>query len=301
MPGAIQWRLNFGNRPSSLGDLGGGNPPPPTGRVTQQTPTGRGLSLLHQREGMCRALECDGQVVTGDMARTECFSRPFAEKCSDPTLHTYPACLSYNIDTLEHFTVMHETVLGVLRSLDVHKACGPDGLKARILSECADEFAVPLTKLCVLYFKQEKFPATWKRAHVTPVYKKGDRKDPANYRPVSLLSICSKVMERVVCDQLITHVAPVLSPPQHGFLAGRSCETNLTCLVKQLWDGITAGYQTDAIYADYSSVFTSVNHSLLLHKLHHPYHLSGPALRWFESYLCVREQRVVLEPRQFGA
>ena len=127
-----------------------------------------------------------------------------------------------------------------------------------------------------------------------PVFKKGDRKDPANYRPVSLLSICSKILERVVCNQLIAHVAPALSPTQHGFLAGRSCETNLTCLVKELWDAIAGGHQTDVIYTDFSSAFTSVNHSLLLHKLRRSYHVSGRALRWFESYLSGREQRVVL-------
>ena len=167
---------------------------------------------------------------------------------------------------------MHDTVLCIIRSIDVHKACGPDGLSARILSECTDELAVPLTKLFVLSLSQGKFPTIWKKAHVAPVNKKGDRKDPANYRPVSLLSICSKVLERVVCDQLVAHVTPVLSPAQHGFLAGRSCETNLTCLVNQVWDAIAAGHQPDVIYAGYSSAFTSVNHSLLLHKLHHSYH-----------------------------
>ena len=95
-------------------------------------------------------------------------------------------------------------------------------------------------------------------------------------------------------------MAPVLSPAQHGFLTGRSCETNLTCLAKQLWDAIAAGQQTDVVYTDYSSAFTSVNHSLLLHKLSHSYHLSGPALRWFESYLCGREQRVVLNGKTSG-
>ena len=122
-----------------------------------------------------------------------------------------------------------------------------------------------------------------------------------NYRPVSLLSICSKVLERVVCDQLVTHVTPVLSPAQHGFLAGRSCETNLTCLVKQLWDAIAAGHQTDVIYTDYSSAFASVYHSLLLHKLRHSYHLSGAALRWFESLWeraagCAQRKDVRLGP-----
>lgn len=246
------------------------------------------------------ALNCDGRIVTDDTERAECFSRSFAAKFSDPTVSVFPDCVSYGIDNLNHFTVMYETVHDILLSLNVHKACGPDGLSARILSECADELAVPMTKLCDLSLRQGKFPTIWKRAHVAPVFKKGDRKDPTNYRPVSLLSICSKILERVVCNQLVAHVAPVLSPAQHGFMAGRSCETNLTCFVGQLWDAIAGGHQTDVIYTDYSSAFTSVNHSLLLHKLHHSYHLSGSALRWFESYLCEREQRVVLNGKTSG-
>ena len=124
---------------------------------------------------------------------------------------------------------------------------------------------------------------------------KGDRKDPRNYRPVSLLSICSKILETVVCDKIIHHVSPVLSQAQHGFLAGRSCESNLTCLVDQLWRSMTDGDQTDVIYTDYSSAFTSVNHALLLYKLQKSYHLSGAALSWFRSYLSGREQCVVLD------
>ena len=81
-----------------------------------------------------------------------------------------------------------------------------------------------------------------------------------------------------MCDNLLLHVAPVLSLDQHGFLAGRSCDSNLACLMNQLWESISGGHQTDVIYTDFSSAFTSVNHELLLYKLEMSYHLSGPAL-----------------------
>ena len=98
------------------------------------------------------ALKCDGRIGTGDVKRAECFSRPFATKFSDPRVHAFPDYISYDIDNLDRFTVMHETVRGILSSLNVHKACGPDGLSGRILSECADEFSVPLTKLWPVCF-----------------------------------------------------------------------------------------------------------------------------------------------------
>ena len=108
------------------------------------------------------------------------------------------------------------------------------------------------------------------------------------------------MLERVVCDQLLSHVAPALSPDQHGFLAGRSCETHLSCLMSQLWESVAGGHQTDVVYTDYSSAFTSVNHELLLHKLQNSCHLSSAALDWFRSYLCDREQCVVLNGKKIG-
>ena len=79
----------------------------------------------------------------------------FATQFSDPLVQDFPECISFDIDGLETFTVVHEKVLCILRTLNVHKACGPDRLSARILYECANEFAVPLMKLCALSFSQE--------------------------------------------------------------------------------------------------------------------------------------------------
>ena len=86
----------------------------------------------------------------------------------------------------------------------VGKACGPDGLSARILRECADELAVPLCKLFQKSLRHETFPAQWAEANVVPIFKKGSRKDPCNYRSISLLSLCAKVFEKIIADQLNT-------------------------------------------------------------------------------------------------
>ena len=75
----------------------------------------------------------------------------------------------------------------------------------------------------------------------------------------------------------------------------RSCVTNLACFLYHCWASLTDGSQTDAIYTDYSSAFTSVNHRLLLLKLRHSFNITGPAYGWIESYLCQRSQRVILD------
>ena len=115
------------------------------------------------------------------------------------------------------------------------------------------------------------FPSAWKRANVIPVFKKGSKKLPENYRPVSLLALSSKVLEKVVCEALLPACLPALPDSQHGFLPNRSCVTNLACFTDHCWTSLASGVQTDAIYTDYSSAFTSVSHRLLLLKLKHSF------------------------------
>ena len=87
------------------------------------------------------------------------------------------------------------------------KACGPDGISARIVHECASELSVPLAKLCDMSMQQGVFPLKWKQANIVPLHKKSDKKDPHNYRSVSLLSLFGEVMERIVYDELLWHAA----------------------------------------------------------------------------------------------
>ena len=183
----------------------------------------------------------------------------------------------------------------LLRELSPHKACGPDGLSARILHECAEELAIPLDVLCRLSVRSGVFPTMWKRANVIPVFKKGSKKLPENYRPVSLLALCTKIMEKLVCEGLLQACLPALPSSQHGFIPNRSCVTNLACFLDHCWTSLTKGSQTDAIYTDYSSAFTSVSHRLLLHKLERSFSISGLALGWVESYPSQRSQRVILD------
>ena len=98
-----------------------------------------------------------------------------------------------------------------------------------------------------------------------------------------------------MCESLLEACLPALPVSQHGFLPKRSCVTNLACFLDHCWDSLTDGSQTDAIYTDYSSAFTSVNHRILLLKLRHSFNITGLAYGWIESYLCQRSQRVILD------
>ena len=119
----------------------------------------------------------------------------------------------------------------LLENLVPGKAPGPDGLPTYIFNYCASEIA-PI--LQVLYTMKQTFststlPGDWLTANITPVYKKGSQSIPSNYRPISLTSICSKVMEHNIFHSTMEHLQDntILSEFQHGFRPGYSCQTQL--------------------------------------------------------------------------
>ena len=232
--------------------------------------------------------------VTDDIEKASLLNRTFASKFVDPQVTVYPQTVDYPIDSLTTFNVCPDTVKAVLESVNRHKACGPDNISARIIRECADELTAPVTLICKLSLEQGVVPQIWKRANIVPIFKKGLKTCPANYRSVSLLPLLSKVLERVVYNSLFNHVQSVLSTGQHGFLPGRSCASNLGTMLHSAWNNVSAGSQTDVIYTDFSSAFQSVKHKLLIQKLKNSFHIADKALSWCESYLAGREQRVIV-------
>ena len=252
------------------------------------------LKCFTKKGALHPVLKDGNYLISDDVDRASLLNHVFASKFSDPGVASYPPVTQHHLPALNHIAVSPGTVCDILKSIHVTKACGPDGISARIVHECASELSVPLAKLCDMSMQQGVFPLKWKQANIVPLHKKGDKKDPQNYRSVSLLSLFGKVMQRIVYDELLWHAAPVLSPAQHGFLPGRSCTTNLTTYLHAAWRSMSDRCQTDAIYTDFSSAFQSVNHRLLLHKLSQSYNVSGKIFDWFVSYLSDREQRVIV-------
>ena len=191
-----------------------------------------------------------------------------------------------------HFTISE--VRKILESLDVNKAIGPDGLSPRILRECALELS---PSLCLLFNKSLSLgivPAAWKEANVTPVHKKDDKDLVDNYRPISLLSCVSKVMERCLLNRILPFLEGSLYHLQHGFLKGKSCTTQMVEVLDYFSKILDNAGQVDVLYLDYSKAFDSVPHSLLIHKLKN-FGINSNLLKWIRSYLTDRRQRVVVE------
>ena len=183
-----------------------------------------------------------------------------------------------------------QTLIRILRLFsfsEFHKACGPDELPNMVLSKCAKSLAPGISVLFQKSLDSGILPKDWTDANVTPVFKKGDKHAPENYRPVSLTSVISKTLEHIVCHHMHAHFDEhkVLTDVNHGFRSGFSCETQLTVTIDELARNTDAGFQTDVTILDFLKAFDTVPHKKLLHKLH-SYGVRGNLHKWISSFLC---------------
>ena len=185
----------------------------------------------------------------------------------------------------------------LLRKVNSNKACGPDGIHGKILKNCATSLSIPLSLLFSLSYNTGSIPNEWKMANVVPVHKKGSKDNVENYRPISLTSLVMKTLERIIKEELLIRITPLLDSRQHGFLSAKSCTTNMVnfsdSVVLSINDCKTFG--TDVVYFDFSKAFDSVNHDLILLKLKYYFGIEGRLLKFIENYLSGRNQCVVMD------
>jgi Reverse transcriptase (RNA-dependent DNA polymerase)/Endonuclease-reverse transcriptase len=182
-----------------------------------------------------------------------------------------------------------------IKKLRVDSAAGPDGIGPLLLKKLMHELAWPLTKVMRASVREGAVPEDWRTANVTPIYKKGQKSDPGNYRPVSLTSVCSRLLESIIKDQIVEHLdkSGLIRSTQHGFMKGRSCVTNLLVFLEKLTAELDSGAAADVIYLDFAKAFDTVPHERLKKKLR-AHGIRGRLLDWISAWLGDRKQRVVL-------
>ena len=191
------------------------------------------------------------------------------------------------------------TINGVrklMQGLNPHKASGPDSISSRFLKEMAHPLSPALALIFQASLDQGRVPDEWRTANVSPIFKKGDKSTPSNYRPVSLTSVTCKLLEHIIHSNLMKFFDGhnIISPYQHGFRKRHSCESQLIMTVHDLVSGLDNSQQIDAILLDFSKAFDKVPHKRLRLKLHH-YGVRGKLLDWIVSFLSKRTQRVTIE------
>ena len=184
-------------------------------------------------------------------------------------------------------------LLKLINSLDKKKSSGPDDISPKVVCQYADKIADPLTHIFNLSLTQGVFPARLKLAKVIPIYKKESHTNPGNYRPISLLSIFSKLLEKIMYTRLYSFLTQfkILFDLQFGFRKDHSTILALIEIIDNIRKEIDQGNSVLGIYLDLSKAFDTVNHKILLSKLDH-YGIRGTANDWFRSYLTGRSQKV---------
>ena len=140
-----------------------------------------------------------------------------------------------------------------------------------------------------------EIPKEWSLANICPLYKKGDRSLACNYRPVSLTCVPCKLLEHIVCSNIMAHLDEhkLLSDRQHAFRKKHSCETQLITVIDDWAKILDKGGQVDTFILDFEKAFDTPPHELLKCKLY-GYGIGGKTLKWIDSFLCDRQQRVMV-------
>ena len=228
-------------------------------------------------------------------AMANCFCAAFAsvytaEVPARPAPHQQCEAALENID----FTV--EDVRNVLSGLDSNSAMGPDGLHPYLLKACAASLAYPL--FCIFYSSLQEgiLPALWKISNVVPIFKKGSRYDPLNYRPISLTSVPCKCQERLLFRGLYNFLDEnnILDNAQFGFRPGRSTDDQLLLTYTDVSQGLDQGHIVDLILFDFRKAFDVVCHTILLDKLK-CLGIQGHVLAWLQDFLVERTMRVIVK------
>ena len=233
-------------------------------------------------------------MYTENNAKANILNQQFSSVYTREDIQTMPVLPNSPYPDIMNITVNIQGVAKLLSDLNPNKACGPDNISPRLLKEIANEIAPSLALLFHASLQQNIIPASWKKALVTPIFKKGERYKPANYRPITLTSICSKILEHIVHHHIISYLTTqgILSNAQYGFRKKRSCDTQLILTVQDLSKSLDCGDQVDAVLLDFSKAFDKVPHQRLRQKLHY-YGVRGQTLDWVTSFLSNRSQRVV--------
>ena len=184
-------------------------------------------------------------------------------------------------------------VLKVIKGMKNSSATGIDYIDTRTVKLVADHLAPVLTHIINLSIETATFPNIWKWAKVVPLLKSGtcDKILPKSYRPVALLPVMSKVLEKVVFSQLVEYLEEnhLIHPNLHGSRSGHNTSTALNQLYDKWVEEVEAGNMVGVLFCDQSAAFDLCDHNILLSKLE-LMGVEGISLKWIESYLSHRKQ-----------
>ena len=244
--------------------------------------------------------DSSGNLITSSTAKSHILNSTFSNNFT-PDNNVIPSCPAnfpahQSWQNLSNIVFNSSMVERAIKQMKIKSKGGPDELPPIFLKKCIHELSSPLANLFTLSFEFSYLPPIWSTAFITPIYKKGDRTDPGNYRPIALTSSICKLMERIIKDQLLQYLLTnnFITRNQHAFINKHSTATNLLESVTDWSLALNSGHGSDVVYIDFAKAFDSIVFSKLLNKLSW-YGISGNLHNWIANFIFNRTQRVVID------
>ena len=225
------------------------------------------------------------------------FNDYFSQQCEHVINNSVLPILRFLTDErMDDVPIENDEIISLIRKINPDKVTGSDGISGQILLTCDESVIIPLQIIFTNILSTSIYPDMWKLANVTPIFKKGDKQLIKNYRPISLLPICGKILEKIIFNNLYTylHTNNLITKNQSGFRPGYSTTNQLLYLfdeIHQAFDS-TKSFEARTVFLDISKAFDKVWHDGLIFKLEQN-GISDNLVKLIQNYLSNRKQRVV--------
>lgn len=237
----------------------------------------------------------DRELIKDPNETAESLAIQFEKVFTNESMNNFPSLPITTRSDAEITTIHHtpQTICDILKNLKKESSPGPDLIPPVFLVNCANTLSEPLSIAMDKLLELTSFPSIWSKAIITPIYKKGDKYNPENYRPISLTCSLCKIMEKAIVRELTAFLLEnkVIPNTQHGFLPQRSTITNLLSCTNNWTIDVDVGESIDVIYLDYEKAFDKVPIERLLYKLEH-FGVRGRLLTWIACFLRNRTYTV---------
>jgi len=241
-------------------------------------------------------LKVENRIISHPTKITDKLNSHFISTAKDlikqkNTVSIYDLEIKHCPNSICIYPVTEEEVTSLVKSLKGKPTSGDDDIPENLVKQCIHLIKGPLTHIYNLSLTSGVFLVLWKTAKVKPLHKKGDKYDMNNYRPISIIPVFAKILERLMYNRITSFLYEnkILSEAQNGFRKGKSIDTAVQSYIERIQKALDNRLHTIGLFIDLSKAYNVLNHNLLLEKLSY-YSITGSTNLWFRFYLFHRKQ-----------